>query len=342
MGKKITIKDIAKVANVSIGTVDRVLHKRGKVSKNSLQKVNEALRELNYKPNPLARSLKNNRTHFICILVPDPKKDPYWLPCKIGIEEVVREYDAFDITVSVNYFDPSKPDVFAQTGFELLKKNPNAFLFVPLFEKESRAILKDLDTKGIRTVTFNSLPQEYQGHHVGQDLYLSGRVGAKLISTYLSSPSKIGLIHIDETYNNATHIREKENGFKSFFKDEQARHEICIKSIKLDSVPETVTHMVQTLKINIFFVTTSKTYEVARCLDMIKSKSIVIGYDLLPQNLEYLKNGRIQFLIHQAPGLQASLSLKQLIENSLFNKEFPEKRFLPIDIINSENYKCYL
>jgi len=340
--KKITIKDIAELAQVSIGTVDRVLHKRGKVSPKSLKRVNDALKEFHYKPNPLARSLKANKTHMISVLVPDPQKDPYWAACATEIEKVIKEYDAFDVAIDINYFDPSIPKLFSKSGHQIIEKNPNAFLFVPLFDKESRGLLKILEEKQIISVTFNSLPNSYNGHHVGQDLHLSGRVAAKLMSTFISSPSKIGVIHIDETFDNAIHIQQKEAGFRSFFKEHHPKHQITVKSIALDGVLETVRKMVREEQIHCFFVTTSKTYKVASCLESLKTNSILIGYDLLPQNLEYLKKGCIQFLIHQAPGLQASLSLKWLIEKSLFNKEIPKEYFLPIDIINSENYKSYL
>ena len=59
--KKYTIKDIATLAGVSKGTVDRVLHNRGKVSEEALDKVNKILKEIDFQPNPIARNLKNNK-----------------------------------------------------------------------------------------------------------------------------------------------------------------------------------------------------------------------------------------------------------------------------------------
>src|SRR5690606_13300766 len=166
MKKKITIKDIAKVANAAIGTVVRVIHNRGKVSEKALQKVNDALKELDYKPNPLARSLKNNVVYSIALLIPDPEKDPYWLPCQQGISEIISEFDAFDVDISVNYFDPSKPGYFSQRGTELIDKKPDAFLFVPLFELESDNLLRQLKERDILIGTFNSLPRNHVDHHV--------------------------------------------------------------------------------------------------------------------------------------------------------------------------------
>lgn len=59
--KNYTIKDIAKMAGVSKGTVDRVLHKRGKVSESADAKVKRVLNEIDFQPNPIARNLKKEQ-----------------------------------------------------------------------------------------------------------------------------------------------------------------------------------------------------------------------------------------------------------------------------------------
>ena len=72
MNKKHTIKDIAKLAGVSKGTVDRVLHKRGKVSQIALDKVNAVLGKIDYQPNLMARNLKKNKVYRIAVVFPNP------------------------------------------------------------------------------------------------------------------------------------------------------------------------------------------------------------------------------------------------------------------------------
>ena len=57
MAEKIRIKDIAERAGVSVGTVDRVLHKRPNVSEVALKKVEKVLKEMNYQPNVYASAL---------------------------------------------------------------------------------------------------------------------------------------------------------------------------------------------------------------------------------------------------------------------------------------------
>ncbi|HEY9490198.1 MAG TPA: LacI family DNA-binding transcriptional regulator, partial [Chryseosolibacter sp.] len=70
--KIIRIKDIARLAGVSKGTVDRVLHKRGRVSQEAHQKVMKVLEEIDYKPNLIARTLSSSKNHRIIALLPDP------------------------------------------------------------------------------------------------------------------------------------------------------------------------------------------------------------------------------------------------------------------------------
>ena len=59
--KRITIKDIAQLAGVSKGTVDRVIHNRGEVSEASRQKVLEVAQRIGYKPNIYASLLASQK-----------------------------------------------------------------------------------------------------------------------------------------------------------------------------------------------------------------------------------------------------------------------------------------
>lgn len=344
MKKKQTIKDIAQAAGVSIGTVDRVLHKRGKVSKKSMEMVTNALNELDYKPNPIARTLKNNTIYSIKVLLPDPKKDPYWKRCMDGINEIIEEFGAFDFEIEICCYNPSKPKSFSKIGEQLVQtESLDALLFVPLFEKESNTLLKKLNTRQILSGTFNnSLSNNLVDQHTGQDLHSSGRVAAKLIYDSIKPHSKIAIIHIDEAFNNAIHMKQKEQGFTSFFKEYDS-FEMKTLTLNSNEFQSTFPDFLEQFNpIDAFFVTTSKAYEVAEALKSQGTKSKMIGYDLLPRNVECLKKGEIDFLIHQSPKIQASLGLRGLIEKLIFEKEIPKKRLLPIDIVNSENVESYL
>ncbi|MEM1484593.1 LacI family DNA-binding transcriptional regulator [Oscillospiraceae bacterium PP1C4] len=69
--KKVSIVDIAQMANVSIATVSRVLNKTGRYSPETEKKVLELVKEYGYTPNANAKSLRTNKTQSIGVIVPD-------------------------------------------------------------------------------------------------------------------------------------------------------------------------------------------------------------------------------------------------------------------------------
>ncbi len=64
------LEDVAELANVSKTTVSRVLNNRGYLSQKTIDKVNEAIKELNYQPNVVARQLYNKKTNIIGLIFP--------------------------------------------------------------------------------------------------------------------------------------------------------------------------------------------------------------------------------------------------------------------------------
>ena len=65
-----TLKDVAEKVGVSITTVSRVMNGRGAISRETRDKVFAAMKELNYFPNEMARSLGNKSSHLIGLIVP--------------------------------------------------------------------------------------------------------------------------------------------------------------------------------------------------------------------------------------------------------------------------------
>ncbi|MDN5276207.1 MAG: hypothetical protein PWR01_172 [Clostridiales bacterium] len=98
----VTIKDVAKRAGVSIATVSRVINNNYYVSPEIREKVLRAIEELNYYPNSVARSLKNDSTtHTIGFLVSDISNNYFTIMAK-AVEEVVHKEGYSLIVCSTN------------------------------------------------------------------------------------------------------------------------------------------------------------------------------------------------------------------------------------------------
>ena len=344
MDKKYTIKDIAKMAGVSKGTVDRVLHNRGKVSPTALDKINEVLNVINYEPNLIARNLKNNKIYRICVLLPDPEIDPYWLPCVNGIQDAKTEFKAYSVIIETHYFNPESTKSFLSTNEKIINQSPDAVLIAPLFHKETLEIIKQYDELNIMVNTFNNQVESSSiKGFVGQDLYKSGRVAASLMNLILPK-GQIAIIHIDESLKNAVHMQKKEQGFRNYF-EEKNLSDFNLTTLKLKhSNIETkfTAFLEENPKLSGIFITTSKAYQIASLLTSAKDKKIaIIGDDLIETNVNFLNKGLVHFLIHQNQKRQAYLGVSTLVEHFLFRKDIPETILLPIDIINVENASFY-
>lgn len=97
----ITIKDVAKQANVSISTVSRVINDSKPVSDDIKLRVMAVIDELGYSPNPVARSLVTRKSRLIGVIVPDIG-DAYIAEVLNAIEEVAKTYD-YDIVLCNSY-----------------------------------------------------------------------------------------------------------------------------------------------------------------------------------------------------------------------------------------------
>lgn len=336
------------MAQVSRGTVDRVLHNRGKISEEAQEKVIRVLKEIRYRPNIIARSLKTNRSLRVVTLIPNYTDDAYWFQCVTGIQKAREEYAPLGLEISSHYYDPHDKEDFVNQANEILGQSPDGILFAPIFYNESIKIVKKCNRLGIPCTTINTLIEgPVSRTFVGQDLYQSGRVAAHLFRNLLKSGGDILITNIDEEVKNSRHVQDKERGFRSFFENQKGQrpaiYSLQISRDELDNLSRIVTDYYWSKPtLSGIFVTTSKTYLVA---EIIKENNLplhLIGYDLIDENLHYLESGEIDFLINQNPREQGYQAISSLGENLIFNKTLPEMDMLPIDIVSAENVRYYL
>lgn len=346
----IRIKDIALRANVSTGTVDRVIHNRGRVADDVKERVLKIIKEVNYEPNLMGRMLGSKKQYRFAALLPDYEQDNYWLSAKTGIEKAEQDLKQYGVTVEQFVFDPNSSDDYIRRAEEITNRNPDGVLLSPVYYKETLPFFEKWKKAHIPFVLFNTHIAEFDPlSYIGQDSYQSGQVAAKLVHYGQPSPCSVLIAHIDEEISNAQHLLKKEQGFKNYFIQNNLAHHYNIvrvelkranKSVfikKLDEVIE------QTLDLKHIYVTTSQAYDVARYLEQRHITSIkLIGYDLIPPNLHYLDNGAISFLINQNPKGQGYWGIYHLADHLIFKKEVPIVKYLPLDIVTKENLNYFL
>lgn len=86
-----TIRDVAKLADVSVATVSRVINDKGYVNKDTKNRVEAAIQALDYRPNDVARSLFKGKSKMIALFVPDIK-NPFFPELARAVEDISNQY----------------------------------------------------------------------------------------------------------------------------------------------------------------------------------------------------------------------------------------------------------
>lgn len=345
--RNIRIKDIAEMAGVSAGTVDRVIHNRGNVSPSVEKEVKAILEKTGYTPNPVGQSLVKKKDYRIAVIIPCPEQDEYWELADFGISESQKEWESYHLDINLNRFDLYNSESFKEVSDQVLQTEPDAVLTAPVFYDESLAFLQKLKMKHIPYILFNTLVKKINPLClVGQDLYQSGQLAAELMDIILQKPANIAVMHTHEDIGHSKHLKNKERGFKDYFSENGPNFKVHSFSLLNNhgSLESQINKCIADNRLKGIFVTTSSgAYMTAKVLDDHNKESVaLIGYDLLKQNIYYLKRGIINFLINQDPRQQTFKGLRHLAAYLLFNITPPPTDLLPIGVIAKKNYKSFL
>jgi LacI family transcriptional regulator len=98
---------------------------------------------------------------------------------------------------------------------------------------------------------------------------------------------------------------------------------------------------IQPCEVRGIFVTNSKVHLAAACFKTLCVSPKIIGYDLIPQNIALLKEGKIDFLICQKPELQGFHAIHLLFDSLVKKETIKKENFTSIDLITKENIDFY-
>ena len=347
---RITIKDIAKEAGVSTGTVDRILHDRGKVSRDKEKAILAAIKKLGYTPNMYASAMAFNQTIRISCLIPTLKKGGYWELIEAGLYEGARGFSDFHTEVSVIHYDPSDPASFPAESAAILAAAPNGVILGPAEDSQTLRFTGLLEKACIPYILIDSV---VEGTHpltfFAQNGFSSGEFYASILG--YNSQTQGNKIVI---FSNAGGIptgsnqqKERAKGFTSFIRSHFPSIGILVvdfpfnRNKKRDwAILDKFFQEHDDCKIGVFL--NSEAYITGEYLEAHPRPAFFLaGYDLTAKNKGLLERGIIRFLICQRPHEQGANAVKALAEYFLFKKKVPSALYVPIDIINSYNAAYY-
>jgi LacI family transcriptional regulator len=348
--KKARIKDIARLAGVSIGTVDRVIHDRGEVAEKTRIKVLEILKETNYSPNLMAQVLKSKkRFHLVSLLPASSDDNSYWKKHPLGMIRAIEELEPFPVTLSQVTFDMQSEDDFQKKTCNVMDLKPDGVLLAPIFKSESVAFCSQLKAEKIPFVFIDGYIDNTEFlAYVGENIFQSGRVAGQLIDMVTPEKGDILVVTIARNIRNVLHLTNRTEGFLSYFENSSKnKGKRIILNIPDPSSGTVNSELDKAFEANpgikSIFITGSRLYLIGSYLEKKKLKSIeLIGYDLLDSNVSFLKSGTTRFLIGQRPEEQTYKGIKKLFEFISLHRIPDRIEYLPVDIVTSENIDFFL
>jgi LacI family transcriptional regulator len=337
----VTIKEIARLAGVSIGTVDRVIHERGRVSSETADKIKKIIAETGYVPNIQARNLVLSRQFTIKILMPQPDQDNgFWNGPAEGVDKAGKELAMFRVNTEKVFFDRYSEKDFFKKSREVLDSEPDGILIAPVLADPAIEFCQTLPESILLVLFDTPLPGVEPLCFIGQNAYYSGKVCAHLLSYIVKDGRSIAAVQIIPA---DVHIQQRINGFSSFFpKDNQPRvftiHHQDDRQEQNELLDRILNDSIPTEAV---FVSNASVASLAKASAEKNIKIKIIGYDLTEVNRSLLEQGKVDFLISQSPDRQAYLGVKQLYRKLVLKEEVEKQIIMPIDIIARENLRFY-
>jgi len=342
----VTIKDIAKKARVSIGTIDRVLHNRGRVHPETEKRVLQVIKELDYRTNIFAKNLKLRKVFNFGVLMPRPEQDShYWtLPLR-GIEKAQQELVSHKVQVSFFFFDRYQEKSVVLAGKKMIREKLDGLLAAPVLPKSFGQVLQELP-ENLPVVFFDSyVPGIKPLSFIGQDAFQSGILASCLMRQIVHQ--REGKIVVVKVLPEDYHIAERIEGFLKGSCAWQGFGPLVVEIDGYWSAARIKTHLEflsrRQKDLAGIFVTNAMTHKVAEWWkgNSSRPKIVLIGYDPIPGNVKLLKEKAIDFLISQQSERQGYEGIYALFRSVVLGEKVKEKIMMQIDIITAENVDYY-
>ncbi|MDE6219919.1 MAG: LacI family DNA-binding transcriptional regulator [Lachnospiraceae bacterium] len=336
-----TIKEIAALAGVSRGTVDRVLNNRGSVNPATAEKINEIAKALDYKPNKAGLALAAQKKKLKLGVILFSTDNPFFADVLKGVTEKAEDLAGYSCTVLVKQI-PINVDAQLNAIDELLSEEVNGIALAPHNDDRIRVRINELHEQGIPVVTLNTdIENSRRIAYVGSNYTKSGATAAGLLKRMTHGAVSIGIITGSSDILCHT---ERIAGFTDTLQSEQERmHIVSIietQDDEIESYEQTLRLLKEHPEINALFFAAGGVYGGCRAITSLgmADKLCVIAFDKADTTEQFLREGVLSAVICQQPRIQGKKPL-DLLFTYLTSGERPEKEYnyTAVDIRILEN-----
>lgn len=329
--KRINIKDIARIANVSRGTVDRALHGREDVSERTRKLIVEIASERGYKPHPAARMLVMGRaplTIGVCI----PREIRFFFDqVRDGILEEARYFESIGINAQYRPFERYGKGEREQFE-DMLRSDIQALIMAPGIDRNLGALIDRAEKRQIHVVCVaGDIADCDRSTVVCSDPELNGKCAAEIMGKFIRRSARVVIftgmlqheVHSREVKSFSDAFEEFSNGGKVIevienHESEEEAFEKCVSLLKR------VRH------IDGMYISTVNCLPVCAALDAagLAERVKLITTDLFPAMVPWFERGTILASIYQRPYMQGQTAVRLIVDHIVSGLAFPRACYL--------------
>jgi LacI family transcriptional regulator len=315
----ISIKQIAIMANVSRGTVDRALNDREGINPLIKDRILAIAAEAGYRSNRAGKILGNRKKPFrIGIQMPSVGND-FFLDVQEGLEQAAAELADFGLSLSIRTMKGFSVKTQIDQIRSLLQEGIHGLAFVPINHPDIVALLQELAARRLPVITFNTDIQagEHLGY-VGNDYLHSGAIAAGLLGL-IADGRPLRTLIVTGSPDILGH-NQRIDGFKAIIKEHYPRISILDTLANQDddqlSYELVRSALQQQPGIEAIYMTAGGVAGACRAMEDHGSghRIKLVCFDQVRSALPYQRAGLITAAIGQEPFRQGYLSVKLLFD----------------------------
>ena len=337
----VTIKDIAKAANVSRGTVDRALNDRDGINPDVAARIKAIALELGYKPNTIAKALATHAKPVRIGVIINSLGNPFFDKVLVGIEDARKSLQDYGIAIDLHKIRGYNPLRQLHELNILRHAGIDGLIITPVSDDKVRGVLNEMIREGIQVVCCNLDIDDvnYQAY-VGCDYYCSGQTAGEIIGITTHGKANLAVITSSHAlYTHELRVKGAENVLKKY-PDIHICEYIEAGDDEDVSYHEVKRLLMQNEKIDIiYFVTGGTTGGLQAIHDLNRESGLkTYTFDVIPAVIEDLKSGLVVSTIDQQPYMQGYNSVRTLFD-AIMTRQTPARRhlFTELNIKNRYN-----
>jgi len=342
--KKISVKDIARLAKVSIGTVDRALNDRAEINPVTRKRILRIARESGYKPNLAARLLAVGRsTLSIGVCLPDVS-DLFWDQILVGILEETRRFESLGVSIVYRPVARFGMGEVEQVR-ELLHSDVRAIVLAPGDPRGLAPLIEEAAKRRIPVLCVSTdAPASARSTVISVDPELNGNCAAELMARFAPPNSRVaimtGMLQVEDHRRKVKGFSEK---FPKFCKGGKVIEVIEHHDAEEEAFPKSASLLDRFPSIDGIYVSTGLCLPTCRALDAagLAGKVRLITTDLAPKMVPYFQNGTIFASMYQQPRTQGRTAAHMVVDHLVNGVPIPPTRYLNLQIVLRSNLSLF-